>query len=100
MVSSFETFGLVYLEAMATGNIVIGAKGEGIEGIIKNNINGFLCTPRDKKELAQTLARIITGSSKKELEDSVTRSRETVLNYTEEKAAKNYLENIIKFCKK
>ena len=100
MVSSFETFGLAYLEAMATGNIVIGAKGEGIEGIIKNNINGFLCTPRDKKELAQTLEHIITGSSKKELEDIVTHSRETISNYTEEKAAKNYLENIIKFCKK
>ncbi len=100
MVSSFETFGLAYLEAMATGNIVIGAKGEGIDGVVKNGENGFLCTPGDKKELAQTLEHIITGSSKKELEDIVTHSWETILNYTEEKAAKNYLENIIKFCKK
>jgi glycosyltransferase involved in cell wall biosynthesis len=92
--------GLAYLEAMATGNIVIGAKGEGIDGVVENGKNGFLCTPRDKKELAQTLEHIITGSSKKELEDIVTHSRETILNYTEEKAAKNYLGNIIKFCKK
>src|SRR5699024_2075087 len=42
MVSSNETFGLVYLEAMAKGCITIGSKGEGIDGVIKDSENGYL----------------------------------------------------------
>jgi len=34
MVSAPETFGLVYLEAMAKGCIVIGTKNWGIDGIV------------------------------------------------------------------
>ena len=45
LVSSPETFGLVYVEAMAKGCITIGSKGEGIDGVIVNNENGYLCTP-------------------------------------------------------
>ena len=41
MVSSPETFGLVYIEAMAKGCVTIGSKGEGIDGVIVNNENGF-----------------------------------------------------------
>jgi glycosyltransferase involved in cell wall biosynthesis len=100
MVSAPETFGLAYLEAMATGNIVVGAKGFGIDGVVENGKNGFLCTPGDEKELAKTLENIIKGASKKELEDIVTRSRETVLDYREEKAAQNYLKNIYRYAKK
>jgi glycosyltransferase involved in cell wall biosynthesis len=33
---------LVYLEAMNRSNKVIGTKGEGIDGIIKDGGNGFL----------------------------------------------------------
>ena len=35
MVSSREAFGLVYVEAMAKGCIVIATKGQGMDGIIK-----------------------------------------------------------------
>jgi glycosyltransferase involved in cell wall biosynthesis len=100
MVSAPETFGLAFLEAMASGNIVLGAKGFGIDGVVENKKNGFLCTPGDEKELVQILEHIITGSSKKELADIVTHSRETVLDYTEEKAAGNYLKNIYRFAAK
>ena len=40
-----ETFGLVYLEAMASGCIVVGTQNEGIEGFIKDEENGFLTQP-------------------------------------------------------
>jgi glycosyltransferase involved in cell wall biosynthesis len=42
LISTWETFGLVYLEAMSQGNIVIGSKGEGIDGIVEDSKNGFL----------------------------------------------------------
>lgn len=37
-----ETFGIVYLEAMLNKIPVIGVRGEGIDGIVKDGINGFL----------------------------------------------------------
>lgn len=68
MVSAPETFGLVYIEAMASGCIVIGSKGEGIDGVIIDGENGFLCKPKAVDELASTLNNVISLSS----EDKVT----------------------------
>ncbi|MEP1094353.1 MAG: glycosyltransferase family 4 protein [Cyclobacteriaceae bacterium] len=45
LLSVNESFGLVYLEAMARGSITIGTKGEGIDGVIEHGKNGFLCEP-------------------------------------------------------
>lgn len=36
-----ETFGMVYLEAMASGCITVCTENDGIAGIIENNQNGF-----------------------------------------------------------
>lgn len=59
MVSSPETFGLVYVEAMGKGCVTIGSKGEGIDGVIVNNENGFLCKPNNVEDLQLTLERVI-----------------------------------------
>lgn len=40
--SEIEDFGTIYLEAMASGCITIGLKNYGIDGILKDSINGFL----------------------------------------------------------
>ena len=40
-----ETFGMVYLEAMASGCITVCTKNDGIDGIIKHGENGFLTEP-------------------------------------------------------
>lgn len=37
-----ETFGMVYVEAMAHGCIVIAARGQGIDGVVEDGRNGFL----------------------------------------------------------
>jgi glycosyltransferase involved in cell wall biosynthesis len=62
MVSSSETFGLVYLEAMAKGNITIGCKNWGIDGIITDKKNGFLAESRDVKQLTNILQNIFSSS--------------------------------------
>ena len=69
MVSSPETFGLVYIEAMAKGCVTIGSKGEGIDGVIVNNENGFLSRPNDVEDLQLTLEKVINLNlnEKKEL---------------------------------
>ena len=82
-----ETFGLVYLEAMACGCITVGIKGEGIDGIIEDGVNGFLC---ELDELETKLAEII---KRDDLNEIAARAIETAKNYTNETCAKSYLDN-------
>jgi len=100
MISAPETFGLAYLEAMAKGNIVIGAYGWGIDGIIKNGENGFLCKPGDEGNLKKTLNDIIFNLKKEELEKILEKSYETICRFTEEDMAEAYLNEIKKVVKK
>ena len=60
LVSSKETLGVVYLEALAQGLLTIGASGTGIDGIIRHNDNGCLCPAENIQSLALLLARILT----------------------------------------
>lgn len=63
MISSPETYGLVYLEAIAQGCIAIASRGEGFDGLIEDGKNGFLCAPGDEKELAQILENLAAMSA-------------------------------------
>lgn len=83
-----ETFGMVYLEAMASGCVTVGLKGDGIDGIIKNSENGYLC---ELNNIEETLSEIIHNDNSEVLEKSFI----TIQNYTNEKACQNYLDNII-----
>ena len=46
--SSKETFGLVYLEAAATNNAIIGFKGEGVWGVFEQNEEILFCSNYDE----------------------------------------------------
>lgn len=56
MVSSPEGFGIVYIEAMASGCVTIGTEGEGIADLIVPGENGFLVPPDDPDAIVQTIA--------------------------------------------
>ena len=92
LLSDNETFGLSYLEAMATGNIVIGKKDDGIDGILKDNENGFLINP-NKKELKKCLEKIIT-MKEDEISTIKANCAKTIKELTSQSAAENYLKNI------
>jgi glycosyltransferase involved in cell wall biosynthesis len=100
MVSSYETFGLAYLEAMAAGNLVIASKDEGIDGIIIDNENGFLCEPGDPMKLLRVIKDKIINQDKFVLTEMMQKSLATVNGFTELKAAENYLSIIEKVCGK
>ncbi|MCB2198696.1 glycosyltransferase family 4 protein [bacterium] len=55
MPSSYEGFGIAYLEAMAYGLPVIASRAGGAVEIVKEGVNGFLVTPGDQAGLAEKL---------------------------------------------
>lgn len=59
-----EPFGRVIVEAMLCGKPVVAAKAGGAIEIVENNINGYLVTPGDPKELAQIIKTCVKEPSK------------------------------------
>lgn len=89
-----ETFGMVYLEAMASGCITVCTKGDGIDGIIKNGENGFLVAP-NPNNVKDTLLNI-KNLSAEELKSIHTNSFNTIKEYTSSLCADRYLQQILK----
>lgn len=94
MISKDETYGLVYLEAMAVGCITIAAKNEGFDGIIQNGINGFLCEAGNVTELSSIISQIRLMTSE-ELSVISNNAIKTARMLTDSKVAENYINNII-----
>lgn len=58
--SSPEGFGICYIEAMSNRCITIGTKGEGIDGFIKDGVNGFLVNINEE-EIANLIIEIFNN---------------------------------------
>lgn len=95
MISQGELFGLVYLEAMALGCITIAARHQGIDGIIEDGVNGFLCEAGDANELATIISKIRNMSSVERNAIS-RRAKETANKYSDVDVAKNYVAELSK----
>ena len=82
-----ETFGLVYLEAMANGKPVIGCQDQGVDGIVKEKETGLLVKQKDVDSLVIAIDFLLSNPEKaKEIGE---RAKKLVLeNYTWEKAIK------------
>lgn len=93
MISKGEAFGLVYIEAMARGCIVIASKNEGMEGIIQHGVNGFLCESGDKQNLKEIIT-YIKNLSDKQRKRIITNGIETAQKMTDINVAKAYLNSI------
>ena len=89
-----ETFGMVYLEAMASGCITVCTKGDGVDGIIKNGENGFLVEP-NSNSVKETLLNI-KNMDIKSLNALRNNSFSTIKNYTSAICAERYLQQILK----
>ena len=95
LISEQETYGMVYIEAMLHGCLVIASKDGGFDGIIIDGVNGFICNPGDF-EMLKTIYKRISLMSKNERESISENAIKTALSFSEKNVAKQYLENIIK----
>ena len=94
MISENESFGLVYLEAMAKGCITIASKNEGMDGIIIHGENGFLCEAGNYKELVF----LINYISNLSIEEKTKISKKAILtanNYSDFSASNHYIKSIV-----
>jgi len=57
--SLYESFGLVYIEAMAYGKPVIGCGVGGVPEVVKDGITGLLVPPEDYQRLAEAILRLL-----------------------------------------
>lgn len=93
MVSENEAFGLVYLEAMARGCIVVASWNEGMDGIIKDGENGFLCKAGDIDDLTEVVMKI-----KKLSHEQLTKISNAAINtarqMTDKIAAERYINEL------
>lgn len=90
MPSVREGFGIVYLEAMASGCITIGTEGEGIADLIKHGRNGFLVPAEDPAAIAKIIEWCLTHQQ--EAAAIAQRGKQDAMVLTWEDNAKKYLD--------
>lgn len=90
MPSVREGFGIVYLEAMASGCVTIGTEGEGIADLIVSGENGFLVPPEDPDAIARVIEWCLQHPE--ESESIAQQGRRDALSLTWEKNAENYVK--------
>lgn len=94
LISDNEVFGMVYIEAMLQGCLVIASKGGGFDGIIIDGVNGFLCNPGDTKMLEQIYLRI-ENMSVIERNEIGRKAIETAKHYSEKEVAEKYMNDVL-----
>ncbi|MGD9930878.1 MAG: glycosyltransferase [Mangrovibacterium sp.] len=94
MPSYKETLGIAYLEAMASGCVVIGSQGWGIDGIVEDNRNGYLCDPYRQESITETMRKALTLSDGERARIR-TNSLQTISGFSEQKVAGEYLNFIL-----
>jgi len=94
MISESEILGLAYLEAMALGIIPIGSRNEGIDGIIVDGVNGFLCEAGNAEELASIMIKI-RKMSREKLNAMSAKAKRTAVAFSDYNVAKQYIEGIV-----
>jgi len=87
-ISGREGFGLVILEAMSYGKLVIATDIPGPNEIVKNGYNGILVPPRDPAAIAKAIKKLASDS---ELRRTLSiNARETAEGFSWEKVGERY----------
>jgi glycogen synthase len=66
--SWWEAYGIVCIEAMACGALVIGTSAGGMSEIIEDEVDGFLVEPKDPLQLANKIKYILSLPEEKKIQ--------------------------------
>ncbi len=94
LISHGETYGMVYIEAMLQGCLTIASKGEGFDGIIRHDQNGFICEPGDQQAL-ENVYRHVAGMTTQQRNRIGQAAIDTAIRYSEREVAERYLQDIL-----
>jgi glycogen(starch) synthase len=61
--SRYESFGLVYIEAMMFGVPIVATRVGGVPEVVQHDGNGFLVEPEDPAALAEALRRLVADGA-------------------------------------
>lgn len=93
-----EGFGVVYIEAMSQGKVVIGCKGQGIEDVIENMVDGILVNPKDVDDLAVKMEYVINNDDSRFNMELLAKDK-IITKYTWKKSAISLKEQYLEVCK-
>ncbi|MEM7530769.1 MAG: glycosyltransferase [Chloroflexota bacterium] len=89
--SLYESFGLIYVEAMNYAKPVIGCRAGGIPEVIDSGVTGLLAEPEDSKSLAEAMITVLQSPQK--LYEMGLAGRQRLLdNFTHIQMARKYAE--------
>ncbi len=91
--ATYEPFGLVFLEAMASGLPVVALDGKGNKDIIENGKNGFLITEANAKAFADKIEYLIHNPK------IYTQMSEYCIQYASKFNMDNHVEQIVQLYK-
>lgn len=92
-----ESFGVVLLEAMASGRAIVASDIPGYASVVTHGSEGLLVPPKDEKALAMALAHLLADKDLRE--QMAARGREKAQEYSWERVSRrvvNYYEGILK----
>ena len=84
-----ESFGIILLEAMATGKPIVASSIDGYASVVTHNVEGLLVPPGDTEMLARALVSLLTDQALRQ--EMGARGRAKALEYSWEKVAQNVL---------
>jgi phosphatidylinositol alpha-mannosyltransferase len=64
--TGWESFGMVLLEAMATGKPIVASDIPGYAGLVTHGVEGLLVKPRDEQALMSALLNLLDDKSMRE----------------------------------
>ena len=88
--TGFESFGIVLLEAMATGRAIVASDIPGYRQVLQNNQQGLLVPPENEQALAEALIYLLR---RPDLREQMGREgKQTATNYSWERVAGRVLD--------
>ncbi len=80
--SRFESFGLIYHEAMQYGKAVVGCRTGGVPEVVRDGVDGVLVAPGSSGELRDALARLMADDAlRRRMGEAAARRIRNEVNY-------------------